>query len=329
MNVFVRSLPLLLLSFAGLMSVQESSAQSVATSPVGYNMFTLPSGYSLRVNTFVLPTAFQGNAASITNAANSVITVSSSSGTLTSGSYNETGSEPSYYVEILSTGTAQGLIADVISNTATTVTVDTNLVSFAVSGTTSFCIRPHTTLSSMFPVATSGLTAGQDTVSLFLANSVSPTLFDYTGSGTGWINATAGGTPAGSQIVYPGQGFLIYVQNAKSVPVTGCVKSGQTQVPLYAGAINLVGTFNPVLSGTQTLSNFSFPASLQPGGDFVEPFVDNGLLQSAGEYVSNGTNMVSSGGNADGVQINASNSVLVYVNSSKNWIMPSFYTYTP
>lgn len=329
MNAVVRSLPLLILSIAGLVSVQNTRAQSVATNPVGYNMFSLPAGDSILVNTFVQATAFQGTASAVTNASNSVITLSSTSGsagTITSGTFNETGAEPSYYVEILSSGSAQGLIVDVLSNTATTITVDANLVAFGVTATTSFCVRPHTTLSSLFPVATSGLGAYADYVVLYFPNNANPTIFNYTGTGDGWVNANEGGTDAGSQIIYPGQGFILYVQNAKTVPVVGYVKPGPTQVPLYAGSINLVGTLNPVLSGTQTLSNYAFPACLAPYADYVVPYSSNGLLQAAGLYQSSGTNMISASGNADTVPVSAPNSVYVYVYQNKNWVMPSFYT---
>lgn len=324
MNAVVRSSPLLLLSIVSLLFAQESRAQSVATNPVGYNMFTLPAGYSLRVNTFVQTTAFQGTASAVTNASNSVITLSTTSGAITSGTFNETGSGPSYYVEILDAGSAQGLIADIISNTATTIKVDTNLIPFGTLGTCSFCVRPHTTLSTLFPTATSGFQANTDYMLLYPANSSTPTIFDFTN--TGWVDASAGGTPAGNQVVYPGQGFIIYVGTAKTVPVVGCVKPGPTQVPLYSGGVNLVGTINPAVGGTQTLSAFNFPGSLTANTDYVEPFADNGLLQSAGVYYSSGGNMIGGSGNANSLTVNASNSVVVGVTQSKNWIMPSFYT---
>jgi len=326
MNAVVRRLPLLLLSVAGLLSAQVIHAQSVATNPVGYNMFTLPAGNSVRVNTFVQATAFQGTASNVTNVANSVITLSSSATALTSGSFNEVNGEPTYYVEILDTGSAQGLIADIVSNGTNTITVDTNLIPFGTLTTCSFLVRPHTTLSSLFPATTTGLTPYSDGIKLFFPNNTSVTYL-FTGTGDGWVN---GGTfaDAGAQVIYPGQGFIISVGSAKTIPVTGYVKPGPTQVPLYAGAINLVGTLNPVISGTQTLSNFDFPAILTPYSEAVKIFNDTGLLQSPGSYLSSGTNMINGGtfANSDSVPVNASNSVIVSVSQNKNWVMPSFYT---
>jgi hypothetical protein len=327
MNVAVRRLPLLLLSVAGLLSAQITHAQSVATNPVGYNMFSLPAGNSIRVNTFVQATAFQGTASAVTSATNSVITLSSSATALTSGSFAEVNGVPAFYVEILDSGSAQGLIADIVSNGTNTITVATNLISFGANTTTSFCVRAHTTLSSLFPVATSGLQAGQDYIELYPSSPNSPPeVFDYTGVGDGWINANNGGSDAGTQVIYPGQGFIIFVKNAKTVPVVGYVKPGQTQVPLYQGAINIVGNLNPVVSGTQTLANFNFPSCLQPGADSVVSYADDGTLQPSGSFITNGTDMYSSSGIADSFQINSPNAVIVQVaNQGKTWIMPSFY----
>jgi hypothetical protein len=325
MNAVVRRIPLLILTVAGLLSAQALHAQSVATNPVGYNMFTLSSGYNVRVNTFVQATVFQGTASSVTNASNSVITLSSSATALTSGSYNEVNGEPAYYVEILDSGSAQGLIADIVSNGTNTVTVATNLIPFGTLSTCSFLIRPHTTLSSLFPVATSGLSAYADFVVLYFPNGTNQ-LFNYTGTGDGWVSSS--NADAGNQIIYPGQGFLLYVTNAKTVPVVGYVKPGPTQVPMYAGAVNLMGTLNPVLSGTQTLSNYNFPASLAPYADFVVAYTNtNGTLQASSAISSNGSNMFVSGNtDADSTPVSASSAVYVNVYQNENWLMPSFYT---
>jgi uncharacterized protein (TIGR02597 family) len=327
MNVTVRRLPLLLLSVAGILSAQILHAQSVATNPVGYNMFTLPPGNSVRVNTFVQATAFQGTASAVTSSGSSVITLSSSATALTSDTYDEVSGEPAYYVEILDSGTAQGLIADVVSNTANTITVDYNLIPYGVSPTCSFLVRPHTTLGTLFP-STSGFAPGTDQIELLFPNG-SPQTYIFTGATDNTVWVTSSGNPAGNQIIYPGQGFIVYVQNGKTVPVVGYVKPGQTQVPLYAGVNNIVGTMNPVVSGTQILSNFNFPASLTAGGeDTVKTFVDNGQLQAAGSYGSAGSYMynTSSGTSSDTVSVLSPNAVIVNVQHGKNWIMPSFYT---
>ena len=332
MNVLVRRTPktpsaLLAALFASaLVSATLCHAQTtVTTDPVGYNTLTLPAGNSVRVNTFVQAKAFQGVASSITSASDSVITISGTSG-LTSGTFNEGSSGPTYYLGVLSSGSGQGLIADVIASDTSTITVAANLPAFGVSGTTSFCIRPHTTLTSLLPASTTGLTPYVDTIKLFFPNNTNKSYL-FTGSGSGWIDAGLG-TDSGSQVIYPGQGFIITVQSAKSVPIFGSVKAGPTLIPLYVGSLNLVGNINPGASGTQTLANFNFPAVFTPYVDGVKLFNDDGSLQSPGSYLSSGTSMINAGTGSpsDVVQVALSNAVIVSVGQSKNWLMPSFYT---
>jgi hypothetical protein len=325
MNVAVRCSSLALVSLLALLPLRQSRAQSVATNPVGYNVFNLYAGNNLRVNTFVQPTAYQSTFASYTTAANSVVTVSSSGSTLTSGSFNETGAEPSYFMEVLS-GSSTGLIVDVVSNTASTVTVNANLANFSVSGTASFCIRPHTTLTALFPASTANLTAYVDSIQVTFPNGTTQSYL-FTGTGDGWVNA---GTfaDAGAQVIYPGQGFVATVQSSKTVSVMGVVKPGPTIVPLYAGATNIVGNINPMVSGTQTLSSFDFPATFTAYVDSVQAFTDDGTQTTIGSYLSNGTNMVNAGtfADSDTLTVNSPNAVIVNVQNSKYWVMPSFYT---
>jgi uncharacterized protein (TIGR02597 family) len=324
MNVAVRRFPLLLVSLLAILPLRPIHAQSVATNPVGYNVFSLPKGSSILVNTFVQPTAYQSTAASYTSASNSVVTVSNSGSTLTSGSFNETGAEPSYFMEILS-GSSTGLIVDVLSNTASTITVNANLSSFGVSGTTSFCIRPHTTLASLFPPG-SGLTANIDLLKLYFPNKTSQT-YEYTTSySDGWMNVNTF-ADAGSQIIYPGQGFILVTQSTESVPIMGTVKPGPTIVPLYAGAANIVGTINPLLTGTQTLSTYGFPAYLTQNLDLVETYSSDGAFTSQTSE-SNGTNMfnINTFADTDTVSVPPSNAVIVTTQQNEYYTMPSFYT---
>jgi len=324
MSVFVRSIPLLILSVVALFSARLATAQSVATNPVGYNVFNLPAGNSLRVNTFVQPTAYQSTAASYvsgTTPGTSVVTISSSGSALTSGTYNAGSSGPIYYMEVLTTGSAQGLIVDVISNGTNTITVNANLANFGVTQTTSFCIRPHTTLASLFP-ANCGLTS-VDSVKLFFPNNTSQ-VFSFTGSGDGWA---FGNVDVGGQIIYPAQGFIITTQGAESVSIMGYVKPGPTIVPLYAGALNAVGTVNPMLSGTQTLSTYNLPAALGLF-DTAKVFTDDGTLSCPqGAYVYNGTAMVDgSGNNVGSTTVNPGDSLVVNVQNNEYLTLPSFYT---
>jgi uncharacterized protein (TIGR02597 family) len=294
--------------------------------PVGYNLLNLPAGNSIRVNPMVQAKVFQAMASSVSSDPNSVVTVSASAAVLTVGAYNESASGPVYYLEVLNSGSGQGLIADVISNTANTITVGASLPGLGVSGTTSFCIRPHTTLSSLFPASNSALSPNVDTLELFFPDGSSKAYL-FTGAGSGWVDPGMY-ADAGSVIIYPGQGFVMNVATSKSVPIMGSVKAGPTIVQLYAGAVNLVGTINAQSGASQTLSNFALPASLVPQMDTAGTFVDDGSLDQEGSYVSNGTNMVVQGGSAieDSEPVPVTEGVLVSVGQSENWVMPSFFT---
>lgn len=316
---------LLLTCVSGLLATQVASADTtVSTDPVGYNVFSLPVGNSVRVNTFVQAKSFQGTMASVTSASNSVITVTGSGTILSSGTYNQTSAEPSYFVEVLSSGSGQGLIADVISNTATTITVAGNLASYGAGNGTSFCVRPHTTLSSLFP-ATSALTANVDSIKLFYPNNTSRS-FIFVGSGSGWADS---GTFAdsGSEVVYPGQGFIITVGGARTVTVMGSVKAGPTQVPVYANAVNVVGSFNCNIGGTQILGDLNLPASFAKNVDTAK-LLNDGTLAATTAYLSDGSQMIDGGTftPSNSVAVAPSSGLIISVGQTKNLVLPSFYT---
>ena len=322
----MRTRSLMMAAAAFVCTVGQLQAQtSVTTPPVGFNKLTLLAGNNLRVNTFVQAKAFQGAAQSVTSASNSVITVS---GTLTASQFNEVNGVPGYYVEILDAGSNQGMITDVVSNTAGSITVASNLAAFSVSGTASFCVRPHTTLSTLFGSG-SGLSPGTDSVKLFYPNNSNKS-FLFTGSGSSWIDAGTG-ADAGGEVIYPGQGFIITVASPVNVIITGSVKDGPTIVPLYAGAVNVVGTINPAVGGSQTLSNFNWISTFTAGLDSVNVYNDTGALQQLGSFISTGSSLINAGTGASGdtQAVPPSNSVVVSVSQSKNWVMPSFYTPVP
>jgi len=328
MTVPPRKMSLLALVLAaGWLPLRNAHGQTVQMlDPVGYNLLTLPAGNSIRVNPMVQAKVFQAIAGSVSSDPNSVITVSGSAAVLAAGAYNETATGPAYYLEVLSTGSGQGLIADVVSNTANTITVAQSIPGFGVSGTTTFCIRPHTTLSSLFPASNSALSPYVDTLELFFPDGSSKA-FLFTGVGSGWVDPGMY-TDAGGVVIYPGQGFVMNVATSKSVPIMGSVKAGPTIVPLYAGEVNLVGTINSQSSGPQTLSSYALPASLVPNVDTAGTFVDDGSLDQEGSYMSNGTSMVDQVtlAIADSEPVPPTEGVLVSVGQSENWVMPSFFT---
>lgn len=283
------ALPILL---ASTMLAQVASAQTSSSTPViGYYKFDVPVGNSAWVCGFVTKKDFQGAASSMTAGVTSVINQTGA----TFGSF------PLHYVEILS-GPKAGLILDIVSNTANTITVDGNITSLGLTGTETYCVRKHATLGTVFANG-AGLTAGSDNVTIFNSTGGSD-VFAF--NGLNWENALTG-DPGDDVIVYPGQGFVITNGGAASVQVTfggnevSYVKSGPTQVNAYTAATNLVGLINPLVAtapadplfatAESTLGSMGLVASLTPGSDQVGTLSLDGNLNLTGVYVNNGVNI--------------------------------------
>jgi hypothetical protein len=276
-------LPLLL---ASALLGQVANAQITSTTPViGYYKFDVPVGNTAWVCGFVTKKDFQGAATSMTAGANSVI--------------NQTGATfgafPLHYVEILS-GPKAGLILDIVSNTATTITVEGNTTTLGLTGTETYCVRRHATLGTVFQGG-AGLTTGADNVSIFdsLGGSIT-----YAYNGLNWEDALTG-DPGDDAIIYPGQGFVITNGTAATETVTfggndvSYVKTGPTMVPVYTVSTNLIGLVNPLVgtapTDVSTLGAMNLVASLTPGGDQVGTLSLDGLLALTGVYTNNGINM--------------------------------------
>jgi hypothetical protein len=239
---------------------------------VGYNTLSFPAGNSAHTATFIKSNLFQGAASSKT--ANS-LTVSSAS----FGSLGPVSGLPTHYVKITS-GALQGYVFDILSNTATSVTVDGSLT-FA-EATPSFVIRPHVKASDLFAGNTS-LAPGSDTVTLFNENGTSSVLL-WVGSdsATGWVDPVTEAVVDG--VVYPGQGFVLTTVGAGSFKFNGTVETSPTVVPLYPGAVNLVSLGSPS-SGSKSLQTIGLGLNMAPGSDTVEFFSSNGSLASSGVYL--------------------------------------------
>jgi hypothetical protein len=204
----------------------------------------------------------------------------------------------SHYVEILS-GTQTGLILDIVSNTATTITVDGNLgpAGFNLAGNETYCVRKHATLSSVF-AGGAGIAPVDDTVEVFDDNGGS-TLAAW--DGTNWVDAVDFVTPV-NPIIYPLQGFKISSLMGGQLTFGGnevsYVKTGPTKVPVYSGVVNLVGVMNPLVStgaganpaDQAMLSQLGF-GSLAPVDDIITRFTTTGNFVE-NIYVHDGTNVV-------------------------------------
>ena len=258
----------------GILALAGSAgiSQTVSTPVVGFNKLTFPAGNSAHTAAFIKSNVFQGTASSKT--ANSLTASAASFGSLA-----PSGGLPTHYVKITS-GPMQGYVMDILSNTATTVTVDGDLST--AGSTPSFVIRPHVKASDLF-AGNTDLSAGSDTLTLFNENGSSTVLLWVgTDSPTGWIDPVTEAVVDG--VVYPGQGFVLTALAAGTFKFQGTVETVPTVVPLYAGAVNLVSTANPS-SGSKSLQSIGLGLNMAPGSDTVEFWSNSGSLASSGVYL--------------------------------------------
>jgi hypothetical protein len=214
--------------------------------------------------------------------------------------------ESSHFIEILSgPAAAVGMIYDVVSNTATTVTVEGS--TSILTGTVTYCVRKHVTLGTLLPGG-GGLTIGSDFVSIVNPDS-SIDQFDY--NGAFWENASTV-DDATNKVIYPGQGFIVTHGGAPATLTIGgnevsYVKNGPTKVPLYhhignPPVRNLVGLINPLVSDAgatdiNTLGNFGLvgdggvTSGITAGSEFVDVFKTDGTFKTVGTFDSNGVNL--------------------------------------
>jgi hypothetical protein len=293
-----------------------------ATPVIGFYKFDVPVGTSIWTCGLVTKKDFQGAATSMTAGATSVITSTTAAWP----------AFPLHYAEILS-GPQTGLILDILSNTATTITVKGNTASFGLTGTEQFCIRAHATLGTVFKDG-GGLTAGTDFVTL-IGETGRKT---YAFNGSFWEDEEV--NDANNIIVYPGQAFLITHSAGTTATVTfggdkvAYVKSGPTKIPLYPGIPNLIGSPNPLVStnvadpyfaaSSSTLGAYGFVQGLQAGSDFIEIRSNTGALASQGVFSSNGSFIEDSELNDGGtVPVRNGTGLIISVSGSRLMTVPS------
>ncbi|WP_309396949.1 hypothetical protein [Cerasicoccus maritimus] len=154
-----------------------------------------------------------------------------------------------YFVEITSAGTGdtglgEGLMVDIVSNTATQLTLADDISSYSLEGDETFTIREHATLSSLFGENNSagllgGSTAGAaDEVRLWSPSEQKFYTYFYSTIYNRWAPSSAPFTEDSSdEIVYSDQGVVIYRKGAGTLDLvlSGAVKTGVSQAQVYTG----------------------------------------------------------------------------------------------
>tara|TARA_B110000037_G_scaffold101593_1_gene118504 strand:+ start:141 stop:1085 length:945 start_codon:yes stop_codon:yes gene_type:complete len=232
------------LAASGLANAQAFSQ------PSGYYQFDGKAGGNIFIPAFVNPSVASG---AITGSNATTLTLPAS--TLTPNALNAGAAFPTHYVEFTS-GPNAGVVVDIESNTATTITLDADILALGLVNNEAISIRPHVTLRSVLASSESSLAGFTDSATFYLSNGVAVSYF-YIDATTGWSSDFS--TPDGNnQPVPPGTGFVLFLNSAAPLTVTGEVKASPTVVQLTSGVVNIVGLVNPLVGSSVDLDTTGF-----------------------------------------------------------------------
>jgi uncharacterized protein (TIGR02597 family) len=252
------------------------------TTPVGYVTLDIPANSDSHVGQpLIREVAFAGSAASV---AGGVITLSSSALTVDQFVYSSPTQPKSYYLQAVG-GSLDGRYFDVISNTATSITVDNGATD--LSAVVNFKVIPYWTLGTMFPdgagVGTTadvfepnGLVQFKDPAATGPNRPAPKSYFHYTGpdeAGTGWYDND--NVAAGLQNNLTVDPFLTArIRNfgaLKQVVISGTVPSSAVASPVVTAAVTNDNYLSVQFPTDVTLAGSGLAAVLTPSTDIFEP----------------------------------------------------------
>ena len=279
---------------------------------VGYSKLTIPVGGRLIAPVFLKSAVYTGSA----TVASGVFTLSGlTSGALNQSSFSDRPNFPTHYVKITSTGSNQGLVLDVVSNTATSITVfgaPSNL-----SGSVTIEVVPHYTLLDFANQATN-LQPYADAVTFYDAGNAKRAFY-YTGSGFVGDDYS---TPADNVVIYPGSGVILNAGANSSVTMTGRVNNTKTLVPVYAGE-SIVAPIDP--SGITKIADSNLGSAMAPYADAASVVLLDGSLATTA-YYTDGSGMLDDSYNpldparSDTPKVAAGNGFIVNANADGYWV---------
>jgi hypothetical protein len=255
------------------MCAMVSHAQSVSSTPVGYVSLTINGGgFTSLSNPLENPVVYSGTASSVSG---STITTSFALTDSELANLDPNG-DSSHYVQ-----TTDGIILNIIANTATTITVDSD-VSLLVSTDDAITIKKHSTIGDLFSTDNSiGLTSGTSVTAsdivyimggdgsgsydiYYYQTDPSPSFINAFG-GSGWRGISSTSVDMASVVIGPDDGVIVKRDAATDISfiVTGTVNINDHRRDLPAG-FSLVSYPFPV---TTTLD-------------------DSGIFSSTNGYVS-------------------------------------------
>jgi hypothetical protein len=293
-------------------AVMVGNAQTATSGVVGYSKLDIPVGGRLIAPVFIKTAVFTGSA----TISSGVLSIS---GSLTPSALNQTAFNnrpnfPKYYAKVTSSGSNEGLVLDVVSNTASTITVSG---ASGLSGALSIEVVPHYTLLD-FANASSNLLPYVDAVTFYDSGNAKRTYY-YTGSGFVADDYT---TPADQVVVYPGSGFILNAGAVSSVTMTGCVNQTKTLVPVYAGE-SIVAPIDP--SGITKIANSNLGSAIAPYVDAASTVLLDGSLATT-TYYTNGSDMLDDSYTAldasapNTPKVAAGNGFIINANADGYWV---------
>lgn len=282
---------------------------------VGYEKKSFVAGTTGHGVGLIQAAKFQGTASAVTSGS---LTIATSS--LTANEFAPANGRPTHYVQITS-GSQNGLVVDITANTATTISVGSGDLA-SVSGTPSFVVRPHMTVSKLFSGNTD-LGDYSDTVTLYNSDGTTTTLLRDSAQTTGWIDA--GSFSESDAVIYPGQAFLLSTSGPGTFTNTGVVNPSQTIIPIYSGLVNLVSLSNP--SSGKDVQNINLGSNLSDYADTVGTFSADGQLNQNMTLLWGGATdgFLDAGSFSPAVGVTTGGTTALIVNASGNtaWVQAS------
>ena len=252
---------------------------------VGYSKENLPAGQHFFSPSFLKAPVYTGTGTLSGN----VVSGISVSGGLGLTTFTDRANFPTHYLEITS-GSYAGTYYDISSNTATSVVL-AETPNVAAAGSVSVVIRPHMTLGDVIK-ADSGIGEYSDSIAVY-GTTGDFTAYYFAG---GVVTADDFATEMSHVPVSPGKGVGINTGASLDVTTTGVVRKGDLKVPVYAGAVNVVGAFNP--SSATKLTGLALATELEAYSDSVVLYNSTGNLGLIAIAYSDGADVTDDNFNA-------------------------------
>jgi hypothetical protein len=259
--------------------------ETAYTTPVGYYNFDAKAGGNIFVPGLVNSSAFAGV---VTAVGANTLTVAP--GAITANAFDEGSSYATHYVEITQSGSNQGVVIDIVSNTNSVITLASDISALSMTGTETITIRPHVTLSGAFASAESVLAAYGDSATFANPDGTSTTYYFI--GGVDW--STDFSTPDGNdRPISPGTGIVFDCGADAALTIAGEVKSTDTVVQIAGNGVpNVVGPVNPLVGGSALIKDLGF-ADMVAYGDSISIYAPGQLFAPTGTYYALGDGDVS------------------------------------